>query len=353
MEAQEQAAPTAVPIIRSEPWRSEQIGELCAALAKCQAEIKNPKKGKTAKVASKKGESSSYSYAYADISGVCETINAIAPKFGLSHSQILRPNAEGRTCILTMIMHESGQWLLSEYKLPPAGDNHEMGGNITYGRRYALAPMFGIAAEEDTDFNGSHRAVEAAENEDKAKEKAESIAAKFRSGRFKKVETLPETAPDAKNEPPLNDPHAQMPPPAHSEDVPPPPPADDTTPAKTALAAKLAASRAKAVGAAKAQIEYEAAERDAITDESPVKVDAKPNYDGFEGVHQRLALHLKKYDDGKSNPIDAFEAYVIHGGFLGPDYKGGLGGLPPDFVEQVLAQWKKVEPKFLNELVPF
>ena len=135
--------------VAGEPWRSESIAELCKALADCQRDIKNPKKARTA-------NAGKFSYSYADIADVLACINEVAPKHGLAHAQVIRPNAEGRMCIFTLVMHTSGQWMQSEYRLPPAGDNHEMGGNITYGRRYALAPMFGIASEDDTDFNGRH-----------------------------------------------------------------------------------------------------------------------------------------------------------------------------------------------------
>lgn len=351
MEAQEQAAPVA-PVIRTEPWRSEQIGELCAALAKCQAEIKNPKKGKTAKVASKKGESSSYSYVYADISDVCETINAVAPKFGLSHSQIIRPNAEGRTCIFTMIMHESGQWLLSEYKLPPAADNHEMGGNITYGRRYALAPMFGIAAEEDTDFNGSHRKSDEADDEAKeqAKKDAADLAEKYRSGRFHKIkpgEDVLKTRRDVATT-------AAAPSAPCVVETSTPPPADDTPAPKTALQAKLAEAKAKAEKAAREVAAEEKAERDAIQNETAELPNSTRKPLDYTGIHAGLAKKLKEYDDGKNDPIEAFESYVKKIGVFGPDgVQGGVRGLPDDFCEQALAQWKKVEPKFTAELLPF
>lgn len=343
MEAQEQAAPVA-PIIRTEPWRSDQIGELCAALAKCQVEIKNPKKGKTA-------NAGKYKYNYADISDVLACINAVAPKFGLAHTQVIRPNNEGRSCIFTMIMHESGQWLLSEYKLPPAGDNHEMGGNITYGRRYALAPMFGIAAEEDTDFNGSHRKSDEADDDAKeqAKKDAADLAEKYRTGRFRKIQPgedvlkardVPLTA-DVPPAPSVVEPDAK-------------PTAADTPKPKTALEAKLAEAKAKAEKAAREVAAEEKAERDAIQNEPAAVPDAPRKPLDYTGIHTGLAKKLKEYDNGKNDPIDAFEAYVKKIGVFGPDgVQGGIRGLPDDFCEQALAQWKKVEPKFTAELLPF
>jgi len=351
MEAQETVVPTA-PVVRSEPWRSEEIGELCLALAQCQAEIKNPKKGRTAKVRSKKGEDSSFSYAYADISDVVEAINAVAPKFGLSHSQIIRPNAEGKTCIFTLVMHKSNQWMLGEYKLPTASDNHEMGGNITYGRRYALAPMFGIASEEDSDFKSGHKEDDEADKE-KSAAAAHETAEKFRSGKFRKLkpgedvlksEAAPaeaaETAAAAPAEPKAEAVAAA--------------PADDPPPAKTALAARLEAAKAKAEKKRQAAQAEETAERQAIQDTEagkPAAVSGQPDY---TGIHEGLAKKLQAYEDGKNDPVAAFDSYVRNSGILGSDYDGGVAGLPVDFVEQVLAQWKKVEPKFIEAMkTPF
>jgi len=326
---------------KPEPWRSDSIDQICKAMALCQAEIKNPKKGKTA-------NAGKYKYNYADISDVLACINAVAPKFGLAHTQVIRPNNEGRSCIFTMVMHESGQWLLSEYKLPPAADNHEQGGNITYGRRYALAPMFGIASEEDTDFNGAHRGGDADEDEaakEEAAKKAAEVAEKYRTGKFKKVT-------------PVNpaDPVGSASQPSASQTAPVASDAPEATKTATEtggdLKARLAASRAKAAKAAKEHVEAEKAESEAIANE-PSGATAERGPLDYSGIHAGLAKKLKEYDNGKCDPIDAFNTYVCRGGFLGPDYKGGVKGLPSDFCDQVLSQWDKVAAKFVAEIVPF
>ena len=85
-----------------------------------------------------------------------------------------------------------------------------MGGNITYGRRYALAPMFGIASEEDTDFNGAHCGGDANEDEaakEESAKKAAEVAEKYRTGKFKKVKPVtlpilsaPQTSPETEGD---------------------------------------------------------------------------------------------------------------------------------------------------------
>lgn len=339
-ETTQQAAPTGAER-KADPWRSDEIGELCKALAQCQAKIQNPKKGKTA-------NAGKFKYNYADISDVVEAINKVAPEFGLSHSQIIRPNHEGRSCIFTMVMHESGQWLCSEYKLPPASDNHEMGGNITYGRRYTLAPMFGIASEEDTDFNGAHCGGDANEDEaakEESAKKAAEVAEKYRTGKFKKVKPVP----PADSIGSASQPSASQTAPAASDA----PEATKTAPETEGdLKARLAASKAKAINAAKEHVETEKAESEAIANEHSLTTAERGSLD-YSGIHAGLAKKLKEYDNGKCDPIGAFNYYVCRGGFFGPDYKGGVKGLPSDFCDQVLSQWDKVAPKFVAEIVPF
>lgn len=282
---------------KQEPWRSDDLAKLCMALAKCQAEIKNPKKGKTA-------NAGKFSYNYADISDVIACINAVAPKFGLAHSQVLRPNHEGKLCIFTMIMHESGQWMLSEYKLPPAGDNHEMGGNITYGRRYALAPLFGVASEDDTDFNGRHADKDEAGKAEfervtaEKREESRKALEEVRASRHKKVVCVPDKKPDAA-------------------------PAADPEPEKHAPQTEQTADDGK--GGTKIVEDY-------------------------TGIDKRLTAKLQTYD-AAGCPLNAFQNYVIKSGVFGP--KADLRKLPDDYVEQVLANWHKVEPKFREELLPF
>jgi hypothetical protein len=51
-------------------------------------------------------------------------------------------------------MHKSGEWLETAIYPLQVDAPQQMGKAITYGRRYSLAPLLGIAAEEDTDANG-------------------------------------------------------------------------------------------------------------------------------------------------------------------------------------------------------
>ena len=61
--------------------------------------------------------------------------------------------------ITTRLVHESGQWMEGTLSLPVERPNAQGAGSaITYGRRYALAAMCGIVADDDDDGNGASTA---------------------------------------------------------------------------------------------------------------------------------------------------------------------------------------------------
>lgn len=288
------------------PWRSAEIGNLCAALAACQKIIKTPKKGRTANIRSNKGESSSFSYQYADLSDVLAVINEAGPKCGLAHSQIIRPNNEGKLCIVTLLMHESGQWLQSEYKLPPARDNHDMGGNITYGRRYTLSPLFGIASDDDMDHRGAYGAG------------AEDVAA------------VPVVAPPAIPRGPRK----------YVTPVKPRDNDDNVEPEKDKEGPKTAEAE-----------KTPKADTADNTKTSSVEVTTDPKE--YKGLDKRLAKKLKEYEEGSLvSVVDGFREFVAERGWFGKN--PNLATLPEDFIKQVLDEWdEKIEKPFLAIVQPF
>ena len=58
----------------------------------------------------------------------------------------------------TVLAHESGEWISGELLLPlTKADAQGVGSAITYGRRYGLAAIVGIVADEDDDGNAASR----------------------------------------------------------------------------------------------------------------------------------------------------------------------------------------------------
>jgi hypothetical protein len=130
--------------------QSEAIGELAAALAKAQAEIQPPTKGKTAKLGT-------YGYNYADLADVIASYKAPLSKHGLAVTQTTRVD-EGHMVLVTSLLHSSGQWIASEYPLANYAKPQEQGSAITYARRYSVTSLLGIAAEDDDDGQAAQQA---------------------------------------------------------------------------------------------------------------------------------------------------------------------------------------------------
>ena len=92
---------------------SEQINELAKALAAAQGELEPAEKNATAAI----GEKGKLSRKYADLTAMIDAVRKVLPKHGLSIAQIVLPT-EGVAHVRTMLMHESGQWLASECRMP-------------------------------------------------------------------------------------------------------------------------------------------------------------------------------------------------------------------------------------------
>lgn len=134
--------------------KSESIKELAAALAKFQGEVTNPTNSETVTVKTKSG--ASYSYKYAPLDEILKLVRPILSKNGLAIVQV--PHSTGKEMfITTTLLHSSGEWI--EY--PPLSlmatdlSPQSAGSVITYGRRYALSAILGIASDDDNDGNGS------------------------------------------------------------------------------------------------------------------------------------------------------------------------------------------------------
>lgn len=126
--------------------RSETIGALGGALAKAQAAMKP---------AVKDAQNPHFKSSYADLASVWEacrthlTANAIAV--------VQSPEADGkRVSVTTLLTHGSGEWLQGTLVMTARDDSPQsIGSAITYGRRYGLASMVGVAPDDDDDGNAA------------------------------------------------------------------------------------------------------------------------------------------------------------------------------------------------------
>jgi len=125
---------------RKDDWKSPEIDKLAEALAKAQSELEGAKKEST---------NPFFKSSYADLHAVIKSAFPYLSKYGLSVSQgnEIIPSA---ICVTTTLMHSSGQWLRSKVKLPLSKvDAQGVGAAITYGRRYGLSAIVGIAQYDD------------------------------------------------------------------------------------------------------------------------------------------------------------------------------------------------------------
>ncbi|MFC0282424.1 ERF family protein [Camelimonas abortus] len=88
---------------------------------------------------------------YAELADVIDAVQGALNANGFSIIQPVSTEAGGSVVrITTMLMHKSGQWVRSTLSLRPVKpDPQGVGSAITYGRRYGLMAMTGVAPEDD------------------------------------------------------------------------------------------------------------------------------------------------------------------------------------------------------------
>jgi len=130
---------------------SKTIGAIAGALAKAQGEMT---------MVEAKSTNPFFNSKYASLASVLETAMPALNKYGIALVQGNRwdPNDNG-FYITSTLMHSSGEWIKSEIRMPIAKkDAHGIGAATTYGRRYLLSSMVGIAQADDDGNAGIKRA---------------------------------------------------------------------------------------------------------------------------------------------------------------------------------------------------
>jgi hypothetical protein len=110
------------------------------ALLAAQAEMKAAKKDSV---------NPHYKSHYADLESVIEAVKAPLNKNGIVYMQTNIPSTDGLT-IETTLIHTSGEYISSSIWLPVGrNDAQAFGSAQTYGRRYGLQSICGLAAADD------------------------------------------------------------------------------------------------------------------------------------------------------------------------------------------------------------
>lgn len=149
---------------------------LAAALARVQALLPRIGKSETGKVSgqTKDGKAFSYEYSYADLASVSAAIMPLLGEHGLAFTAF--PTVTDKGLVLRYhLLHEAGEDRVGFYPLTGT-TAQQLGGSITYARRYCLCAVTGIAPDEDDDTAGAGAVQEEQREYRRAQEVAESSA---------------------------------------------------------------------------------------------------------------------------------------------------------------------------------
>lgn len=128
---------------------SPTLGKLAKALAAAQAELQDAKKDAV---------NPHFKNRYASLASVRAALQGVLPKHGLATVQTTAVHGDAGVCVVTWLLHESGEWIRGELFLPVGKkDAQGFGSALSYARRYALAAIVGIAADEDDDAEQASR----------------------------------------------------------------------------------------------------------------------------------------------------------------------------------------------------
>ena len=132
--------------------KSETIASLAKALSLAQGEMKPAAMNATNPFLKNR---------YADLGSIIEAARPVMTKNGLTFTQLVYRDETG-IGVETVLMHASGEWISSRLSVEVGEERGKStaqvaGSVITYLRRYALAAILGIYADEDTDGNGHEK----------------------------------------------------------------------------------------------------------------------------------------------------------------------------------------------------
>lgn len=131
---------------------SDKIDEIAPAFVAATRDLKNP-----AKDATIQGSERRPAIAYLSHPGLVEAVRKALRDTGLTYIQEVL-ETDGGIGVTTRIVHLSGQWIeTGPLVLPFSGGAQDAGSAITYARRYALAAIMGMAADEDDDGTKAQR----------------------------------------------------------------------------------------------------------------------------------------------------------------------------------------------------
>ncbi len=121
--------------------KSESISNLAAALVQFQMSVEKIKK---------QAKNPFFKSSYATLAQILDAIKTPLADNKLAFSQF--PSGDNK--LTTILMHESGEYLMATVDMKPAKEDPQaLGSAITYMRRYALGAVLGLNIDNDDDGN--------------------------------------------------------------------------------------------------------------------------------------------------------------------------------------------------------
>lgn len=125
---------------------------LFAAKAAARKGFRAIARTRTVKVRTRDG--GTYEFAYAPLDEVLDATMPALSANGLELTWLpVSEDSDGSARLICLLTHESGAYMATSMRLPPANGPQDRGSQITYGRRYQAQCVLGVASEEDDDGN--------------------------------------------------------------------------------------------------------------------------------------------------------------------------------------------------------
>jgi hypothetical protein len=127
--------------------------EMIVDLVKVQTQLKNTPRS-----------AQGYGYKYTPLDVLLDIVKPVLQLNNLVLLQTINSTTVDSVTIETLLVHASGGCLMSSFTLPQtelakSNSIQKLGSSISYGRRYSIITMLGIASEDDTDGNTSKNEV--------------------------------------------------------------------------------------------------------------------------------------------------------------------------------------------------
>ena len=120
---------------------SATLGAISPALVKALGELRG---------VAKDSKNPHFKNDYASLEAVIETARPVLAAHGLAFMQGLGEYVGGAMTVSTRILHESGEWIESDFQMPVAkSDPQGTASASTYARRYSLMGILGLPAVDD------------------------------------------------------------------------------------------------------------------------------------------------------------------------------------------------------------